>query len=309
MENILDLFPDAYRRKIDLQIAGRWSELQEIRLRLAQPVELVFDQYTEWVTGLRPDKSVGMYVVNQLSGYSLYRLEDELRLGYITITGGHRVGLAGKVNTINGNVAAIQDIAFLNIRIAKEKIGIAEKVMPYIFKDAYMNTMLIGAPQTGKTTLLRDVARMVSEGWQKVRPCKVGIIDERSEIAASINGIPQHRVGHRTDVLDACPKAEGMMMMVRSMSPEVLIVDEIGSVADVEALMEAIHAGVKIICTVHGSSVENLMKRPSIKPLLESKVFQRMIILNKNTSLNRVAAILDQDNKNVMPKFRVGYER
>lgn len=309
MEQILCLFPEVYRKEIELCIAGRWNVLQEIRIRLTHPVELIFDRGTEWLDELRPDKSVVTYLINQLSGYSLYRLEDELRMGYITIEGGHRVGLAGKVNTINGNVKAIQDIASLNIRVAKEKIGIAEKIMPYIYKDAYMNTLLIGAPQTGKTTLLRDIARMISEGWKNVSPQKVGIIDERSEIAASMNGVPQHRVGYRTDVLDACPKAEGLMMMIRSMSPEVLVVDEIGSVADVDALMEAIHAGVKVICTVHGSSLENLLHRPSLRPLLDGNIFQRTIILKKNASLNRVSAILDQDNKNLMPKFRVGYER
>src|SRR5699024_406472 len=146
------------------------------------------------------------FMINQLSDYSLYRMEDELREGYITIEGGHRVGLAGKVNTLHGNVKAIQHITFLNIRIAKENIGVAKPVIPYIYSNNYYNTLLIGPPLTGKTTLLRDLTRLISSGWKNVSPRKVGVIDERSEIGASIKGVPQHNLGLRTDVLDACPK-------------------------------------------------------------------------------------------------------
>ncbi|WP_284140370.1 MULTISPECIES: stage III sporulation protein AA [unclassified Virgibacillus] len=304
MEEILRLFPEPLMQEIRTRLDRRWDKLQEIRCRLQQPIEVIFDHHTEWIEAciLKP-KSM-MYMINRLSEFSLYRLEDELREGYLTIEGGHRIGLAGKVNTRGGTVKAIQHIAFLNIRIAKEQIGIAQSIMPYVYGQAYWNTLIVGEPQTGKTTLIRDMARMISIGWDNIVGKKVAIIDERSEIAASINGVPQHNVGKRTDVLDACPKAEGMMMMIRSMSPEVLIVDEIGSDLDVKALMEAINAGVVIICTIHGRSLTELKKRPSLQPLFQQRVFQRILLLDRQTGPGQVKRIWNEEEENILQKSR-----
>ncbi|SES82974.1 stage III sporulation protein AA [Oceanobacillus limi] len=282
MREILRLFPEEIQQAVQVKLLNRWDKLQEIRLRLNQPIELIFDDGIEWLLTSKPTRKDGMYLINQLSEFSLYRLEDELREGYITIEGGHRVGLSGKVNTLNGSVKAIQHISFMNIRIAKEKIGVAKSIIPYLYDNGYLNTLFVGAPQTGKTTLIRDVTRIMSTGWGEVAAQKVGVIDERSEIAASIKGIPQHNLGLRTDVMDACPKAEGMMMMIRSMSPEILVVDEIGNEKDVDALLEAINAGVVVVCTIHGQTLDELKKRPSLQPLLHQSVFQRVILLESN---------------------------
>ncbi|WP_026906660.1 stage III sporulation protein AA [Paucisalibacillus globulus] len=302
MYEILRLFPDEIKTAIKLKVGKRWDKLQEIRVRLNQPIELIFDSGMEWITQARPNKKDNTFIVNQLSEFSLYRMEDELREGYITIEGGHRVGLAGKVNTVNGSVKAIQYITFLNIRIAKEKIGVATKVIPYLYENRFLNTLFVGSPQSGKTTLIRDVIRIISSGWNQVPPKKVGVVDERSEIAACLKGIPQHNLGNRTDVLDACPKAEGMMMMIRSMSPEILVVDEIGSEKDVQALLNAINAGVTVICTVHGQTLEELMKRPSILPLLEKKVFGRIVLLKGQSSPGAIKSIYNENEKNIYQK-------
>ncbi|MBY7143397.1 stage III sporulation protein AA [Virgibacillus sp. NKC19-3] len=302
MEEILRLFPAEMRQAINTKIASKWQSLQEIRFRLHYPVELIFDGKTEWVTSMRPNKQDSIFIVNQLSEFSLYRMEDELREGYITIEGGHRVGLAGKVNTINGAVKAIQYITFLNIRIAKEEIGAALEVIPYMYQKTYLNTLFVGPPQTGKTTIIRDAARLISSGWRNIAPRKVGVIDERSEIGACIKGIPQHDLGLRTDVMDACPKAEGMMMMIRSMSPDVLVIDEIGSRKDVEALMEAINAGVIVICTIHGDTLEDLKKRPSLHSLFQQKVFGRVILLEKHNRPGHIQRIYNKDEKNILQK-------
>src|SRR5690625_3041834 len=155
MKEILRLFPEMFRRSIQKNIAKRWSSLQEIRFRLQQPIELVFDQHVEWMKHLKPNQQDAQFILNQLSNFSLYRMEDELREGYITIEGGHRVGLAGKVNTRGGQVKAIQYITFLNIRIAKENIGAALPILPYIHNQTYYNTIFVGPPQTGKTTMIR----------------------------------------------------------------------------------------------------------------------------------------------------------
>lgn len=300
MEEILRLFPEQMRHLIEKKIDGRWQFLQEIRFRLQQPIELIFNQNTEWVEMVRPDRKDSIFVINQLSEHSLYVLEDELRDGYITIEGGHRVGLAGKVNTINGSVKAVQYITFFNIRIAKEQIGAALPIIPYIYTNHYCNTLFAGAPQSGKTTLIRDTARVIASGWSNIEARKVGIIDERSEIAASRKGVPQHNLGLRSDVMDACPKSEGMMMMIRSMSPDVLIVDEIGSTEDVRSLLEAINAGVTVICTIHGDSLDELKKRPSLEPLFKQNVFQRIIILERNKKPGQVRRIYDQNERNIL---------
>lgn len=302
IEEIIRLFPDVYRKVLIDKINVNWSQLQEIRIRIERPIELTFDTQTIWIEHIRPSKQDGQYIINQLSQFSLYRLEEELKQGYITIQGGHRVGLAGKVNTNNGSVKAIKDISSFNIRIAKQKIGIADPYVKHIYQKRYLNTLIIGAPQTGKTTLLRDVARIVASGWGQVAAMKVGIVDERSEIAGCIAGIPQYDIGVRSDVLDACPKAEGMMMLIRSMSPDVLIVDEIGSLQDVSALQDAIHAGVSIICTAHGHSLTDLRKRSSFAMLLNEKVFDRYIILHQTATKDKVSQINDRDGNKIVRK-------
>lgn len=304
MKEIVRLFPIELKQKIISKTHHKWDTLQEIRLRLGQPIELIFDQDVEWIRESRPTPQDYMFILNQLSEFSLYRMEDELREGYITIEGGHRVGLAGKVNTLKGSVKAIQHITFLNIRIAKESIGAAIPILPFLYKENYFNTLIVGPPLTGKTTLIRDLTRLIASGWNKVEPKKVGVIDERSEIAASIKGVPQHDVGLRADVMDACPKSEGMMMLIRSMSPEIVVVDEIGSSEDVQALMEAIHAGVTIICTIHGNTIDELKKRPSLQPLFHEQVFQRIIVLEKSTVPGKIKQIYDHDGTDLYLKSR-----
>src|SRR5699024_1613016 len=305
MDEILRLFPEKMKQAVQTKIADKWPLLQEIRVNIKQSIDQIFyKNKIEWIHSTKPAKNDFIFVLNQLSSFSLYRMEDELREGYITIEGGHRIGLAGKVNTLGGSVKAIQHITFLNIRIAKEKKGIALPILPYIYHAYYLSTLFIGPPQTGKTTFIRDVTRLIATGWKNISAKKVGVIDERSEIGASINGVPQHNLGFRTDVMDACPKAEGMMMMIRSMSPDILVVDEIGSSQDVQALMEAVNAGVTVICTIHGQSMEELKKRPSLQPIFDQNIFQRFIVLKKHVNPGHIQQIYNQREVNILQKSR-----
>lgn len=274
------------------------DDIEEIRLRVRKPVEvilrhqtfpLIFDGGNVVFTEGHAEQVMG-----QLSNHSLYSLEEELKRGYVTVKGGHRVGICGQAVISDGRVQHLHHIGSFNIRIARERWHCATSVLPLIYeKGNSLNTLIIGRPQAGKTTLLRELARLFSNGDPAAfRPAfKVGIIDERSEIAGCYLGIPQNDVGERTDVLDACPKAEGMMMMIRSMSPDIIIVDELGRKEDVEAIFEAINAGVQVIATVHGHDLEQLLKRPGIQTLLKAHVFDRYIELNRISSNKRSVGV------------------
>ncbi|WP_102346743.1 stage III sporulation protein AA [Bacillus sp. Marseille-P3661] len=282
-------------------------KIEEIRIRIERPLELIIEGQPYYPNGYIVTKMDGIQLLNKLSDFSIYTLEEELKRGYITIRGGHRVGIAGKVITERGQVKVIKDITSYNIRIAKEKIGVSEPIIPYLFDGRWKNTILIGPPQTGKTTMLRDIARKISMGDydRGVPSSKVGIVDERSEIAGCIKGIPQHNLGPRIDVLDACPKAEGMMMLIRSMSPDVLVVDEIGRKEDTEAILEAINAGVTIFVTAHGNTISDLYKRPTIEPLLKLEVFERIVELSRQNGPGTIAAIRNQGGEDILNKVRV----
>ncbi|MDQ0269403.1 stage III sporulation protein AA [Cytobacillus purgationiresistens] len=306
MEPILTFLPKSITEVIMQLPSRQLSSLEEIRVRINRPLEIADKgKYVLLPYVVTADDAI--HLLNKISHFSIYTLEEELRRGYITIEGGHRVGLAGKVILEEGKVKAIRDVSSFNIRIAKEKIGIAEKLVPNIYRGDWLHTMIIGAPQTGKTTLLRDIARIVSTGDEHHHfPAKkVGIVDERSEIAGSVGGIPQMTFGARVDVLDSCPKAEGMMMMIRSMSPEILVVDELGSKEDVEAVMEAVNAGIKLITTTHGYSYADIKKRPILEPLLNLGIFERFVELNRRAGPGSVQAIRNADGKEVLQQVRV----
>ncbi|WP_042458262.1 stage III sporulation protein AA [Neobacillus dielmonensis] len=304
METILSFLPKNIVEQIKQIPPKQLEELEEIRIRIHRPMELSLKGTPYFLSYIiQPEDA--FHLLNKISSYSIYTLEEELKRGYITVSGGHRIGLAGKVILEEGRVKAIRDVSSFNIRVAREKIGIANTVIPFIFKGNWQNTMVIGAPQTGKTTLLRDIARIISTGERNIPASKVGIVDERSEIAGCVNGVPQLSFGHRLDVLDACPKAEGMMMMIRSMSPEVLIVDEIGRWEDTEAILEAVHAGIKLVMTTHGTSLQEITGRPTLKQIIDQKIFQRFIVLNRSAGPGTITHILDESGRELKQKVSV----
>lgn len=286
------------------------AKIEEVRIRENRPLEIVYENKHAFVSkngeltfnieqAYHPTNEDTTKILNLISNHSIYRLEEELRRGYITVKGGHRVGIVGKVILEKGEVKTISDISSFNIRIARQIIGAADSVIPYLFNpnnNSIHNTLIISPPQCGKTTLLRDIARQISIGTSDNGKLglKVGIVDERSEIAGCVHGVPQNIVGNRTDVLDGCPKAVGMMMMIRSMSPDVIIVDEIGRQEDTFAILEARNAGVKVIATAHGSSIAEIIKRPTISTLIQQEIFTRYFLLNRKNEVRFIEKILDE---------------
>ena len=267
--------------------------LQEIRVKIDRPIILNCND-GEIILDYCATREDLKNMISKISNYSLYAFEEEIKQGYITLKGGHRIGLAGECVIANGEVRTIKSIASINIRICREIVGSAKKVMPIITnKGQVYNTLIISPPKCGKTTILRDIARNISNGMFTIGLSgkKVTIIDERSEIAACFNGIPQLNVGIRSDVLDNCYKKDGMIMAIRSLSPEVLICDEIGTEGELEALNMAFNSGVNIVVTVHGFDIEDVYRRKVFKKLIDNSILDRIIVLSNRKGAGTIEKV------------------
>ncbi|MCP3025717.1 stage III sporulation protein AA [Halobacillus sp. A5] len=297
MKEIVRLFPEVYASLLKKYV--RWDVIQEVRLRVGKPIEIIDSNGVKSITNTDISLKDLSFVLNQVSQFSVYKFKEELREGYITIEGGHRIGLAGKANMQRNELDTLRNITFMNIRVAHAHIDSSKHILPYLFQEErWMNTLIIGPPHSGKTTVLRNISKWIGSNNSLRKASKVGIVDERSELAACLDGIPQMDVGARTDVMDSCPKAVGMMMMIRSMSPEVLIVDEIGGGEDAAAVKEAVHTGVQVICSVHGQNLSSVSKRRDVGHLIEEQVFDRFVLLPRLQANSRYfISILDQDGR------------
>lgn len=324
------LFPEKVRALLRGLPVHLLDKAEEIRVREGRPLEINYSGKYHFLTGdgsltqrpeeaYKPSREDTHRLLDLISNHSLYTMEEELRKGFITIPGGHRIGLSGRTVLSGGGVEHLRDITGFNVRIARELPGIADGILPYLLergRQRVMHTLILSPPQHGKTTLLRDLARQISTGSPRGREgnrpgLKVGIVDERSEIAGSRRGIPAFDVGPRTDILDGCPKAEGMMMMIRSLSPDVLIADEIGRPEDAEAVTEALHAGISVVASAHGKEVSELARRPGLGGLLEHHMFERYVILHR-TDAGLSFRILDGQKRGLLlvsPEERLGGDR
>lgn len=277
----------------------------EVRLRAGQPLQVVAGGDDVFLDAAgRPVGAAAAYVTSGedvaktlqlISRNSLYAFEEELRQGFITVAGGHRIGLAGQAVVTGGELKTLRNIAAMNIRLAREIRGAADGVAAYVAAPPRMvfSTLVISPPRCGKTTVLRDLARQLSGGIACLgfAGVQVGVVDERSELAACQDGVPTADLGPRADVLDGCPKAVGMLMMIRSMAPQVIVTDELGREADAMAVREARHAGVAVVASAHGRDAADIAARPHIGALLAERVFERYVILDDSPVAGTVREI------------------
>lgn len=299
MEPILSRLPKELQTEIRSLPNSILERLEEIRLNSGQPM-LLYAGGKEYQIGRQAQGQIDAMMLNDIFhsilNHSVYAYQEELSKGYITLEGGSRVGICGKVIMEHGAVKAIKDITSLNIRRSKEFIGISDRLMPYLLtrEGRLLHTLIVSPPKCGKTTLLRDIIRNLS-----VLGLRVGVCDERSEIAGIYHGNPSFQIGERTDVLDGCPKEIGMIMLIRAMSPDVIATDEIGKTADLVGVEAALSAGVSLLTTIHGSNYEDVLTS-GIGPFVLRGIFQRLIFLTNTPSIGTIKSILGPNQEPIV---------
>lgn len=304
-EAVLQFFPADLRQILERLPVNLQSKVIEIRLRINQPLEINFDQESSFIAanGMpAPESAKGVVIgpeimkklLHSVTTGSWYALEEELIQGFLTLPGGHRVGFTGHALQENGQIRFIRNIGSVNFRIAKALKGIARPVLPLLWKDGrFLKTLIISPPAAGKTTLLREIIREVSYGDIRLNlpGLHVGLVDERSEIAGSYQGVAQLDVGPRTDLLDGAPKKEGIYLLLRAMNPDLIATDEIGTEDDVRVISDVINAGVSFLATAHARNITEAILRPGLKRILETGSVERLITLSNRLGSGTIESV------------------
>lgn len=295
-QHVLPYLPAPLQMPLSRIFAAEAAQIQEIRLRIGKNMQAVRSgkAYTvseqgvltnEPASGITVTRQIMDIVFQNICSHSLHSCQHAIRQGFVTIAGGSRVGLCGTAVMHETSLETVRAVSGLNIRIASERIGCAEPLISALGTALHRGGILIaGAPASGKTTVLRDLARIIGETR------RICILDERGEIAAVRDGMPQFALGAQTDVFDGYPKAQGISIAVRVMSPELLICDELGAEDEADALLQSLNTGVQIIASAHAGSLTELQERPQIRRLIRAGAFRTAVLLGTGSSCGQVLA-------------------
>lgn len=296
---LAEFFPERLRHNwttLGLDIRS----VKEIRIRVDRKVRVAAEHEIAlpFVYGERELEDIFRYLCHD----SVYAYDEERRQGYLIVEGGHRIGITGEVTRVEGGYLA-KYIRYINIRIAHERKGLAKTVAPYLQSTSGrgqpLNTLIISPPGLGKTTLLRDLIRIVSNGECGFLGCNVGAIDERGELAGAYRGSATLDCGERTDVVTGGDKGYGIAILVRTFSPRVIAIDEIGKDSDAAAIVHAGVSGCTVFATAHGSSLEDVIINRKMEELMRLQIFDRFLVLSLDEKNLRYFEIFDQEGVSV----------
>lgn len=286
-EQAAGALPQSLRNALG-KIGGRLSEAEEFRLRRGFPISVLLPEGEVEAGGPAVTEEHLRQTLENATQASAHTVLDKVRRGFVTLRGGHRIGLCGTAVCREGEIVTLRELSSLSIRVARQIRGQAVPLLPELTEGGrFVSTLILAPPGAGKTTLLRDLIRALSDG-DGIAPHRVGVADERGEIAALWRGEPQLDVGRHTDVMDGCPKSEGLSILLRGMNPQVLAADEITDREDAGAMIQAAGCGVELIATAHGGGAGDLRRRPVYRELLSAGVFRRLVVIQRAGPARRI---------------------
>lgn len=296
LDQAAEVLPLALRQRVLALPEAQRARIEELRLRIGRPLFVLGPNGEIPLSGTEVTAQTLETVLELASRSSVHTVLDQVKNGFVTIPGGHRLGLCGTAVMEGPVLANLRCISSLCLRVARQFPGLAAEVMPKLWQDgALESTLVLSPPGAGKTTLLRDLIRCLASG-RGCSPLRVGLADERGEVAAMAGGVPMLDVGQRCDVMDGCPKAVGMTALLRGMNPQVLAVDEITAPEDVRAMFQAAGCGVKLLATAHGGTLADLDRRPLYRELMARNLFGRMILI-RQTEAGRSYIVTDGEGR------------